>query len=128
MEARQSRACGWMDKGGRWRKGVDAGTNGVKAVISSHPWRDPCHLPRWAQRILPAAPFGPCCLWGFYLFDPSGLFGPFCLCPLSRRRRDQSLCLSLCLRPCLYRQEKELFDKDVQGGPRRACGKVHYRL
>ena len=67
-------------RGKGWMKGVEGRTNGtryswmnkwVKAVISSHPWRDPCHLPRWAQRILLSAPFGPCYLWGSYLFVPA---------------------------------------------------------
>ena len=94
-----------------------------EAVILCHPWQDPCLL-------LLSALFGPCGLWGFYLFDPSGLsglVGPSCLCPQYRRRTDQSLCLSLCLGLCLYWLEKELLDKDVQGVPQLACVKDHYR-
>ena len=117
-------------------KGVEGGTNETgkswmnrwgESVISSPPLLDPCHLPRWAQHILPSALFGPCCLWGFDLFDPSGLsglFGPFCLYLQYQRRRDQSLCLSLSQGLCLYRPEEKLFDKGV---PLLVCVKGHYR-
>ena len=122
-------------RGKEWMKGVDGGLNEtkyswmnkwVKAVISSHPWRDPCHVPRWARHFRPSAPCG-LCLWGFDLFDPSGLsgpFGPFCLYLQYQRRRDQSLCLSLSQGLCLYWPEEKLFDKGV---PPQGCVKGHCR-
>ena len=98
-----------------------------ESVILSPLLLDPCHLPGWARRMHPSVLFGPCCLWGLDLFDPSGLFGlfgPFCLCLQYQRRRDPSLCLSLILCLCLYQPEEEHVDR---GGPLLVCVGGHHR-
>ena len=85
------------------------------------PLAGPLPPSRMGPAYAPFCPFWPLCLWGWDLFDPSGLFGlfgPFCLCLQYQHRKDPSLCLSLILCLCLYQPEEEHVHR---GGPLLVC-------